>query len=58
MSGPVEFGVVLRTRHFIRDGTEDRDLSGVLDRAANVRALATDGSRYVVDRLVGSDLSS
>lgn len=32
MSGPVEFGVVLRTRHFIRDGTEDRDLSGVLDR--------------------------
>ena len=32
MSGPVEFGVVLHTRHFIRDGTEGHDLSGFLDQ--------------------------
>jgi alkanesulfonate monooxygenase SsuD/methylene tetrahydromethanopterin reductase-like flavin-dependent oxidoreductase (luciferase family) len=30
MPSPVEFGVVLHTRHFIRAGTEDHDLSGFI----------------------------
>ena len=30
MPSPVEFGVVLHTRHFIRAGTEDHDLWGII----------------------------
>ena len=41
-----------------RDGAEAHNLSGFLDRPANIRAFATDGLRYVGNRLVSNDLSS